>query len=347
MKVSYARINMRLINLIFLTIAMSLLFGSGHFAYGKTGYGACTEGELNTCKCHEEGGKSTKVICLSKFGTYVWDDEMSPEACPDVDCTPSTTLAPTTTTTLAPTTTTTLAPTTTTTLAPTTTTTLAPTTTTTLAPTTTTTLAPTTTTLAPTTTTTLAPTTTTTTVTTSTTTTTSTLETSTTTTFPPNFVTTGMNTAYTFQAPDFTSFDGIDESDFNGIKLMTEETTGDLEYDKTDAVVGNVYADVTKLIFMPDPDSCDDATFTFLARDNADELSDATYTLTVNVDIPPGDIDCSCGEPDLRDLILAFKILAETDTGDTEICNADVNDDGKIGFAEIFHILKTILHTET
>ena len=56
----------------------------------------------------------------------------------------------------------------------------------------------------------------------------------------------------------------------------------------------------------------------------------------------PGNIDCN-GDVDLADLILALKISAGIATTDETVCNADVNNDGKIGVEELIYILQEVL----
>ena len=84
-------------------------------------------------------------------------------------------------------------------------------------------------------------------------------------------------------------------------------------------------------------------TFTFKANDGTADSNIATITVTISVN---GDIDCD-GDRDLADLILALKISAGIATTDETVCNADVNNDGKIGVEELIYILQEVLTTDT
>ncbi len=104
-------------------------------------------------------------------------------------------------------------------------------------------------------------------------------------------VTTMLNTNYTFKTSDF-SFSGMGGATFAGIKLVSVETAGDLEYNAADVVAGTDYATVTNLIFKPATGASGlaYASFTFKVKDSNGHYSDATYTMTVNViaTIPAG-----------------------------------------------------------
>lgn len=93
--------------------------------------------------------------------------------------------------------------------------------------------------------------------------------------------------AYTFRVDDFT-FNDLDGHSFDGIRVETLETNGDLEYNGSDiTTVPALCPDVTKLVFRPSPNTngIPYATFTFKVKDNSPSfnLSDATYTMTINV----------------------------------------------------------------
>ncbi len=76
---------------------------------------------------------------------------------------------------------------------------------------------------------------------------------------------------------------------------------------------------------------------------SSDGLASVDVTATEQDDgIIKGNIDCN-GDVDLADLILALKISAGIATTDETVCNADVNNDGKIGVEELIYILQEVL----
>jgi gliding motility-associated-like protein len=92
---------------------------------------------------------------------------------------------------------------------------------------------------------------------------------------------------YTFKVSDFT-FNDPDGHAFDGIRVETLETKGDLEYNGTDiTTVPALCPDVTKLVFKPFPNEngLPYTTFTFKVKDNSASfnLSEANYTMTINV----------------------------------------------------------------
>jgi len=98
------------------------------------------------------------------------------------------------------------------------------------------------------------------------------------------------NTTKTFTSDDFT-FNDLDGDIFAGIKIVTQETNGELDYNGEDVINGTVCGDVSKLTFSPyfNGDGLSYATFTFLVRDNTGFYSDLTYTMTIDVnDVPIG-----------------------------------------------------------
>ncbi len=93
--------------------------------------------------------------------------------------------------------------------------------------------------------------------------------------------------AYTFKISDF-KFQDIDGHLFDGIRIETLETAGDLEYNGVEVVnLPALCPDVTKLVFIPgtDDNGTNYASFTFKVKDNSSilNLSSANYTMTINV----------------------------------------------------------------
>lgn len=83
-----------------------------------------------------------------------------------------------------------------------------------------------------------------------------------------------------------------------------------------------------------------EAVIQLMIGDDPDSAKEITATEQDNSVI--GDIDCN-GSVDLADLILALQILIADEPGDAEICNTDVNNDGKIGVEEVIYILTDLL----
>lgn len=116
----------------------------------------------------------------------------------------------------------------------------------------------------------------------------------------------------------------------------------------------------SRIRFVPDPGFVGDAFFTYRAYDmsigNPGDTADAGISgpetafssneneawIRVTACVPgytiPGDTDAN-EIIDLGDAILALKILADIDTEEDVCIYADVDDDGKIGMAEIVHVL--------
>ncbi len=93
--------------------------------------------------------------------------------------------------------------------------------------------------------------------------------------------------AYTFKISDF-KFQDIDGHLFDGIRIETLETAGDLKYNGVEVVsLPALCPDVTKLVFIPgtDENGANYASFTFKVKDNSSilNLSSANYTMTINV----------------------------------------------------------------
>ena len=120
--------------------------------------------------------------------------------------------------------------------------------------------------------------------------------------------------------------------------------------------------ETSRIRFVPNPGFLGIAAFTFRAYDksigtagdtadasiNGNETAFSTATNQASIWVSkcvvggtlPGDIDGS-GSVDLADIILTLKLLTEIHTD--RICiYADVNDDGKIGMAELVYVLKEL-----
>jgi len=97
-------------------------------------------------------------------------------------------------------------------------------------------------------------------------------------------VSTSINVNYNFTENDF-YFSGITGASFAGIKLISEETVGDLEYSGIDVVVNSDYEDITNLVFKPALGSSGSpyASFTFKVKDSNGLYSSNNYIMTINV----------------------------------------------------------------
>ena len=104
-------------------------------------------------------------------------------------------------------------------------------------------------------------------------------------------VTTAENTAYTFQASDF-SFRDADGDALASVKITTVETAGDLELDGTDVELNDVITkaeiDAGDLTFTPAAGASGNAhaTFGFKVNDGTAESASA-YTMTIDVTAAP------------------------------------------------------------
>ncbi len=96
-----------------------------------------------------------------------------------------------------------------------------------------------------------------------------------------------VNQNYTFSQADFYFNSGIGAT-FAGIQIITQETSGDLEYSNIDVTDGSECSDVSYLIFKPVIGETGNpySTFTFRVKDSNGVLSLATYTMTVVVTSP-------------------------------------------------------------
>ena len=163
-------------------------------------------------------------------------------------------------------------------------------------------------------------------------------------------VTTNEDVDYTFAATDFT-FNDPDNQTFSGIRIESRETDGDLEYAGSDVKIGDVIADVTKLVFKPDANEYASpyATFTFKVIDSSGAYSDDTYTMTVNVspvnDKPTGsdgevttdeNVDYTFKMDDFTfndvdgDTFAGISIVSQETNGDLEYSGIDVTENQSI-----------------
>jgi len=106
--------------------------------------------------------------------------------------------------------------------------------------------------------------------------------------FPPtggnDNVTLNEDSSYIFTVADFT-FNDADGDTFDGIKLLSLETAGDLEYNGADVTAPSDYADVTKLVFTPEENESGlpYSEFTFKVKDSHGDYSESSYTMSIEV----------------------------------------------------------------
>ncbi|MBE9468495.1 MAG: T9SS type A sorting domain-containing protein [Bacteroidetes bacterium] len=123
------------------------------------------------------------------------------------------------------------------------------------------------------------------------------------------------NTEKEFTADNFV-FNDEDGDIFSGIKIITKETNGDLEYNDLNISDGTICDDISKLIFKPyeNERGLAYATFTFKVKDNFGLYSVADYTMTIDVnDIPEGSNETLTTNED-ADLIFANEDFTFTNT---------------------------------
>ncbi|MFB6317398.1 DUF4347 domain-containing protein [Saccharicrinis sp. FJH54] len=101
--------------------------------------------------------------------------------------------------------------------------------------------------------------------------------------------------AYSFKAADFT-FSDADGHTFNGIKVVSLPGSGALKYNGLPVSAGANCNVISNLSFT----GSSTITFTFKVIDSSGEESDASYTMTINVETP---LDCS--EFNVNDLTLS------------------------------------------
>lgn len=96
-------------------------------------------------------------------------------------------------------------------------------------------------------------------------------------------ITTNEDQNYTFKMEDFNYNDAEDEP-FSGIKITSLETSGQLKYNNIDISMNDQIGDLSKLIFIPEPDSNGSpyAEFEFKVYDGT-AYSSSIYTMTINV----------------------------------------------------------------
>ncbi|RLD60286.1 MAG: hypothetical protein DRJ01_09910, partial [Bacteroidetes bacterium] len=123
------------------------------------------------------------------------------------------------------------------------------------------------------------------------------------------------NTEKVFATEDFT-FNDEDGDIFSGIKIITKETNGDLEYDGINVSDGYECSDISKITFKPfeNESGLAYAIFTFKLKDNTGFYSDSVYTMTIDVnDIPEGANDIVSTNEDV-DLTFAAEDFTFTNT---------------------------------
>lgn len=164
-----------------------------------------------------------------------------------------------------------------------------------------------------------------------------------------NTVTGSEDDPYTFAWSDFGFSDPVDGNGPLSIIITTLPAQGDLEYNGTPIVAGDLPLEVSKtdidnnlLTFVPDPDTfgAGYATFDFRTRDDGgtanggDDISDATYTITIDIEvdnIPPAlDLDADDSVSGGTGYATAFteggSAVAISDT-DVSITDGDAGDD--------------------
>lgn len=97
-------------------------------------------------------------------------------------------------------------------------------------------------------------------------------------------VSTDENISYQFVNTDFTFNDPDDGDTFNGIRIFSLETRGELNYNNKNVKVGDIITDYSLLIFTPIPDESGNpyATFEFEVRDSKNAFS-TEYTMSIVV----------------------------------------------------------------
>lgn len=89
---------------------------------------------------------------------------------------------------------------------------------------------------------------------------------------------------YFFNRNDVT-YNDIEGDHFSGIKIITTETAGDLEYDGIDVAENEECEDIAKLSFLPAlyAHGMPYASFAYKLQDQVGDYSDSVYTMTINV----------------------------------------------------------------
>lgn len=147
---------------------------------------------------------------------------------------------------------------------------------------------------------------------------------------------------YTFSAGDFT-FSDLDGHTFDGIRIETLETNGDLEYNDSDITgLQTPCPDVTLLTFQPNANANGTgyATFTFKVKDNSAtfNLSDQDYTMTINV----------TSVNDAPVFTLTDTHISAEDAGNQTVPNfATSINSGDPGTSQVLHFNLPVLSTST
>ena len=139
-----------------------------------------------------------------------------------------------------------------------------------------------------------------------------------------------------FATEDFTFTNTIGA--FNGISIISVETTGDLEYNGVDVTAMDC-PDVTLLVFKPVANENGDAyaTFGFKVKDDLGEYSTDTYTMTINVtavndaptvanEIPDGNAEGGVA----YSYEVPENTFADIDAGDVLTYTASLSDDSNL-----------------
>jgi len=143
------------------------------------------------------------------------------------------------------------------------------------------------------------------------------------------------NISKTFAENDF-DFDDQDGGEFVGIKIITNETDGDLEYRNINVTDGTICSDISRLVFKPFANEwgVSYATFTFKVIDNSGLYSASDYTMTIMVNdspvvsnsIPDGDAQVGVAYT----YEVAENTYTDVNVGDVLSLSASLSDDSDL-----------------
>ena len=150
-------------------------------------------------------------------------------------------------------------------------------------------------------------------------------------------VTTSEDVNKTFAAGDFTFTNTV--GSFDGINIVSAETSGDLEYNGADVTASQECADVSLLVFKPvaNENGSSYATFEFKVKDDLGEISAESYTMTIDVTavndaptlanaIPDGDATAGVAYT----YVVPENTFADIDDGDVLTYTATLSDNSSL-----------------
>lgn len=159
------------------------------------------------------------------------------------------------------------------------------------------------------------------------------------------------NVNTSFKSDDFI-FNDDDGGVFAGIKIVSKETNGDLEYSGNNVVNGDICDDIQKLSFksFENESGLAYATFTFKVKDNTGLYSESDYTITIDVNDNPLGADTVVSTNEDTDLIIAeyftftntignsagIQIVSVETAGDLEYDGTDVTASTDYGNVALF-----------